>query len=202
MLKSVSDFYSQHKKKVWIAAAAVVYTLVVFGAGRFSVAKKVQEKAKETVVAKTDTKADTKTSDNKTTDLDKDVDKHTKKIIIERKDGTKITKVDTNTSTHVVKKEVEIRYVDRVVTQVKEVEKKVEVTKTVEKALPNWTVSAKLGTTFNDFKVTPVAPYVSPFLLGVEVDRRIVGPVWLGAWGTTDLHLKSVSGGLSVGVQF
>lgn len=70
-------------------------------------------------------------------------------------------------------------------------------TKTVTAAPPAWSVSVSLGV-----PVALKAPFVgTPFVVG-EVDRRVWGPLYLGAWGSVDIHGKNPVAGLSMGVAF
>ena len=59
--------------------------------------------------------------------------------------------------------------------------------KLIERSAPNWGIGAQAGLRLGDLK--PV--------FGGEVSRRVVGPVWLGAWANT-----SGAFGLSARVEF
>lgn len=76
------------------------------------------------------------------------------------------------------KREVEIKYVDR--------EKLVEKIKVVEASKAQWAVSAGAG----------FSTGLAPVYRG-QVERRIIGPFWLGAWADT-----SKSAGLAVRVEW
>lgn len=84
-----------------------------------------------------------------------------------RPDGTKI-KETTNTTK-------------------KETAKRTETIKIVESKKPDWKVAGLVGYNFN--KVKPV--------YGAVVERRILGNIFVGAWGTTDQQA-----GLSVSLEF
>lgn len=113
-----------------------------------------------------------------------------------------------------------VRYVDRVVTKDGEVrERVVEKTVTVEKAAeakvelrekvvevdkvreverkvtlrPDWSVAVLAGAQLE----RPLLPIVGPLVLGVEVRRRIVGPIGVGVWAS----IGGAAGGL-VAVEF
>lgn len=58
-----------------------------------------------------------------------------------------------------------------------------EMTKTVTvDARPNWSVSLMPGIQFAGEKAVTL---YGPGVLGASVERRIIGPVWMGAWGST-----------------
>lgn len=65
--------------------------------------------------------------------------------------------------------------------------KKKESSKLVENSRPNWKVNALAG--YNIDK--------SNYVYGVAVDRRVLGNISVGAWGTTDKQV-----GLSLGLEF
>lgn len=103
------------------------------------------------------------------TNIEKEVKREETVIVREetRPDGTKI-KETTNTTK-------------------KETTDKKEIIKIVENAKPQWKASALAG--YNLDKSAPV--------YGVAVDRRILGNIYMGAWGTTDKQV-----GLSVSMEF
>jgi hypothetical protein len=49
----------------------------------------------------------------------------------------------------------------------------------VERARPSWRLGASAGWSLT-------RPQLRPELLGVDLSRRVAGPVWLGAWARTD----------------
>jgi len=117
----------------------------------------------------------------------------------------------------VTKREVEERNIDTVVKEketkaevkvvevIKEVvvdrEKVVE--KQIEPVLPNWHAGALVG-------VAPRfdQPLATPVMVGLEVERRVTGPVWLGGWAiggspvVGGFALTNVAVGLKVGMEF
>jgi hypothetical protein len=46
---------------------------------------------------------------------------------------------------------------------------------------PDWRVAVLAGASLKE----PLLPIAGPLVLGLEVDRRIIGPFWLGAWVST-----------------
>lgn len=59
----------------------------------------------------------------------------------------------------------------------------------------DWMVAALVGTNVARLELQPLAPYLKPVVLGVHVQRRILGPVHVGAYGLSD---GSVGGSLGV----
>jgi hypothetical protein len=59
--------------------------------------------------------------------------------------------------------------------------------------LPDWRVAVLAGASLRP----PVLPVAGPLVLGMEVDRRILGPFWLGLWANT-----GGAGGVSVAGEF
>lgn len=116
----------------------------------------------------------------------------------------------------VIAKEVEDRNIDSIVrerensTEVKVVEvekqvvveRKVEVFREVKPVLPDWHVGVLAG-------VAPRfdAPLASPIMLGLEGERRIAGPLWLGIWGmagspATGLNITNGAIGIKASMEF
>lgn len=113
-------------------------------------------------------------------------------------------------------REVEERNIDAVSketvnnTEVKvvEVEKKVEVEKQVDRVvkidpvLAQWRAGLMVGASL---QVDNIAK--SPIMVGVEAERRIAGPVWIGVWamaGSTvqQFQLTQPTAGLKLAVEF
>lgn len=70
------------------------------------------------------------------------------------------------------------KHVDRVA----EAQQTVVTLKTERPALPNWSVSLMPGVQFAGEKAVTL---YGPGVIGASVERRIVGPVWMGAWAST-----------------
>lgn len=125
---------------------------------------------------------------------------HREKTEERKPDGTVTTKEieDRNIDSHSTEKQntVEVRVVEveKQVVVEKEVEKLVKVTTTLK--LPDWHLAAMGGLTPQFLPV----PTVQSWAVGASVDRRIVGPIFLGIWGmgTTD---GRAMGGLRVAGQ-
>jgi hypothetical protein len=108
-------------------------------------------------------------------------------------DGTTVEhQVETfnaDTERHQETARVEVREIERVVYRDREIEKKVELVPR------NWRAGALVGLDVSRASLVPPSP--GPLVFGAHVERRIAGPVWVGAWGVT-----SGAVGLSLAVEF
>lgn len=174
----------------------VVLLPVAFISGRYTAPVKIVEKRVEVTVEKL-VEVEKKTD---TTKIDEELNKHThKERTVEIKpDGTQVVKETTDTNTEKNTKEVEVKYVDREVV----VEKKIEVTveKIVESGKPDWTVTARVGVDINRLLNPSV---VNPILVGVEIDRRIIGPFKAGVWVQENVTFNTwPTAGVAVSAEF
>jgi hypothetical protein len=104
-----------------------------------------------------------------------------------------VVKHDTITVTKEIKKPDGTTEIDTTITD-KDVEtttiadvKKTE--ETITNLKPQWNVRGLVGvSSFN---------FANPMVYGLNIERRIIGPIFVGAWGTTDK-----SAGLSIGLEF
>jgi hypothetical protein len=144
------------------------------------VEKKVDEKKKDEAVAK---------------------NVHKERTEVTHPDGTKEVKETVDVNATKVVKEVQIQYVDRIQTveKVVEVEKKVEIEKVVKNPLPDWGVQARVGV---DISAILNPTRGGPVVIGLEVDRRIIGPFKAGVWAQTNTTFNQWQAGLSVGAEF
>lgn len=200
MLKNVKDFYNNNP----IFSKIVILVIVAcasYSWGRFDAPTKTVEiiKTAEEIKDVEKTKDTTKESENKIVDTNENKHVHRETIEEVKPDGTKIVKHIEDVNETKVIKEVEIKYVDKVVEVEKtvEIERKVEVEKIVEKDKSNWGVSARVGV---DFMKLTNQPF--PVTIGLQVDRRIIGPFKVGVWVNTETTFKSVTGGVSLGFEF
>lgn len=65
-----------------------------------------------------------------------------------------------------------------------------EKTSTTKKP-PDWNISVLVGATKDPWPLPP------PYVAGIHVQRRVLGPIYIGAWGLTN-----ASAGVSIGVEF
>lgn len=201
----LSETVKVAKENPFAALVVIILMLAVgsgsYVAGRYSAPSKVVEVTKEVEVVKEVIKTVEviKEVESKNKDLAENLKTHKERIEETKPDGTKTVKETVDTNVDRTVKEVEIRYVDKTVEveKIVEVEKKVEVEKIVEKNKSDWEVLAKVGVDFLKLSNVPF-----PVTIGLEVDRRILGPLKVGVWVNTETTFHSVTGGLSVGIEF
>lgn len=127
---------------------------------------------------------------------------HVVTVVVTKKDGTKVEKTTTDVKTDTKSTDTQVKTVEKVVT----VEKIVTVDKVVEKTitpvLKDWRVGILIGFAprFDNFASSPI-------MVGLEVDRRIFGPVSIDLWlmggsPVTGFQLTNVAGGLGVRIEF
>lgn len=136
--------------------------------------------------------------------VDKDIKKNVKvtKTEIKKPDGTTIVSETTEDKTEDKTREVETKVVEKVVYQDKIVEKLVE--KEVVKIVGtdrDWRVGLMLGTSVTNLSVSPEAPYLNPIIVGVGVERRIVGGLYAGLWAQTS-SFKTLEAGIGLSFNF
>ena len=154
------------------ALALVLVAIAGYGAGRFSAPVEVEtrevwhvewrEKKVETVKKRTARAVDTRTT--------------TTPVLIATPDGGVILATTTLTETR-RRDETDLRSSSATDTiSLTEGETSRKVTQ-----LPGWRVGLQAGASLRD----PLLPLAGPLVLGVAVERRIVGGVSLGAWANT-----------------
>lgn len=130
---------------------------------------------------------------------------HREKTETKTPDGTVVTKEVEDKNIDSIIKEKENSTEVKIVEVIKEVvvEKEVIKEKVVTPMLAQWHLGVLVGTAprFD-------SPTDTPLLIGVEAERRILGPVWLGAWGMAGspvvggFKVVNASLGLKVGFEF
>ncbi len=195
--------------KVWIVLVVVGLGLLGGGyvAGRYAspervvVTERVREVEKQVVVKTVDT--DRILNALKDIKVQKDV--HTVRIIEKAPDGTTKTTVTSDdksqseSKTQVQEKEhrVETKLVEKLVF------KEREVSKTVERAKPNWSLALMPGFDLagalgqgQSYSLLPTLP-VRHLMLGASIEHRLIGPLFSGIWANT-----AGAGGLTLRVEF
>lgn len=202
-------FWEQHRKTILITLGVVLAIAGAFVGGKYSTPASVKEVIKTVEV-------------EKVVEVEKEVIKVVDRIVYVQKQNndvrtettTKVapdgssttttvvvdkTKTDTASSreTDTVAVKEKIVYVDR--------EKVVESTKIVTNSKPQWKLS--LRAEGGALLAQPIVPIVS---LGVQAERRIVGPFFMGLSVSVDMGVNAtgitgpygVKGGLVLGVEF
>ncbi len=183
-------FYRNNKAWIIPIGVGVVMFAAGFSSGRFAlpakvvVTEKIKEVIKEVVVEKikTEVKIVKVYVENKAERIHRVVTEE------KRPDGTEIktTNEDINTDTvvHENTNTTEIKYVDRVVEKL--VEKMVEKEKLVLNQ-PNWHVGAGVGVAIPYYlgQGSPGVPGLEGVVISAQVERKIIGPFFLGLQGNT-----------------
>lgn len=171
--------------KYWWGAAALAL-IVAFAAGRFTAAKPDVKTVEHVVAQKVEVKAEQKVEQK---------DTHTAQTVIVYRDrvvhtdGTVENKsqtvTTTGTDTHVTEHDATTDTTHAATTS--------DRNQTVSSYRPEWHVGVLAG--FEPLHMSP--QLAGPFALGAQVERRVLGPIWLGAWG-----MSSGMAGVSVSVEF
>lgn len=108
------------------------------------------------------------------------------RTVVKHADGTieqrDVTRTDNSDATQDAKSDTATHETVKVVTEEKTVDRPVK---------SDWFISAGVGVPLSG----------APFVTG-EIARRVLGPIYLGAWASVDVHGQNPIGGLSVGVSF
>jgi len=121
---------------------------------------------------------------------------HRETVTEKRPDGTVVTRSTEDKNIDSVVHDKENNTQVQVVTVEKQVIVKEQVDKVIKPVLPNWSVGVMAG----------LQPSTSPTfdllhaVYGLEVRRRIVGPLWVGAWGHSGSQIGTY--GLSLNLEF
>lgn len=154
------------KRNLIIGVVFIVLLCISFAFGRYSKKADVVTQIKTVEVIK-----EVKIKD---TSLDKKNNRQTHTIITENPDGTKITEIwEINKDTIVIH--------DKEIVE-KEIAKKEELINIIKTSNPQWLASGGYGFNFNDKR--PV------YTLGIN--RRILGPVFIGLEGNSDKVLSGI----------
>ena len=204
------------KKRLILIGAVVAIMALMFAIGRYTVPTKVIERVQtqqvehQVVVEKVDEHrldeltAQLKLAMSQLSHLKESI--HQEKHTTTRPDGTTETTetIDRNvdrtvqtTQVQTVEKQVVVTQ-EKVVDHVVKVETQVvvEKEKIVSAEKPNWLIGPMVGVNVRDLTLAQGLT-TGPLSFGVHVDRRIAGPVFLGAWG-----LSSGQAGLSLSLEF
>lgn len=191
-------------KKNWILLSIVAAIIIgVYATARYLQPARVVEKTKEVVKVEYKEKIEyrDKVKIQKVTEVQKANDKHTETTTIKKPDGTETTHTIVNETSHTEAKtnetKVEVKYVDRVVE--KQIEKVIEKEKIIEAKKNDWMVGVQVGyDIYGALDDTPqLIPQMNRVSIGVDIERRIVGPFYLGVWGNT-----AGNAGLSVNISW
>lgn len=172
------------RTRLLIAAGVALALVASFVGGRFSAPLKVETRDVEKVVFKDRVV-------EKIVTVEKAAKVETKIVYRDRvimKDGTiterEVEKTDAKTDTE--------KTADASKVEVREVEKLVTVEK-ITTLRPDWRVGILAGASIRE----PLVPIAGPLVLGLEVDRRIIGGFSAGVWVNT-----SGAAGVALSLEF
>lgn len=200
---------NERKGIIGAIIAVIVMFCIGYGTGRYAAPDKVVTTEKIVTVTQDHvvTQVDTDKIINAFKALNTQKDVHTVRVIEKEKDGTtKITVTQDDKS----KSEATTQVQDKEKAQTVKVEDHIvykdrEITKTVEKNRPSWGLSLQPGFELGTVLGAGPQPYnlLSKALPGLHVmanvtlERRFLGPIFLGAWANT--HMDA---GLSLRLEF
>lgn len=189
MNEALQSLWTNHRKGILIAAAITAVALIGYAFGRWAQPAKVVtvEHTTEVTVDTESTKLreELKLTQDKLTELQKHV--HTEETETKTPDG-KVVKTRTTDSTTVkVVHDTVVKYVDRDVVHetVKYVDREVLKEKTVEAKKPDWLVSPMIGVDLANLKIAQGLT-TGPFVFGASVQRRVLGPIYVGPFGLSN----------------
>lgn len=186
---------------VQLVLVGVSLLVVGFFAGKYSTPEKVVEKVRieKVEVEKQVVVAQEKVRIEKVYIKDYTKHVHREETEVMHPDGLVEKKKTEDENVEKVVKENAIQYIDREV--VKYVDRKVvdeeEVEKRVENKRASWRVNALVGTEVTHLHLEATAPYVSPIVFGGQVERRVIGPIWVNGYG-----LSNGTVGLGLGMEW
>lgn len=188
----------ENKNLLVLILGAVAFSAAGYGVGRYTTPEKIVEKEKLRVVE----------VEKQVVVTQKEVEVKVVRVVEEKKDRVTTTTIETNkdgsSKTTITEKEkTDTHLAEGTTTDSKEStssttenskETQKEVVKVVENQ-PNWHVGVGVGThiprSFGEL-ATGIKPYVI-----VDVQRRLVGSLYGGAWGTSD---GTIGLGVSLGL--
>lgn len=192
-----------------LVAVAVVCLLggIGIGWGAKPAVVQVHEVTKEVTVEKkvVDEVAVQAEVDRRVKEITAQMDTHQVVVVVTKPDGTKTQTTTTDTHSKQDTKDTTDQTKTQVVTVIKEVQvdHTVTVEKTITPVLAQWHLGILVG-------VAPRfdAPATTPIMVGIEAERRIVGPVFAGAWVMAGspvvggFNVTNAAVGLKVGFEF
>lgn len=168
-------------KKYWKPIVIVLVIGLAFAGGRFS-AGGPQIVEKEKVVEKKviDTELTEQEVARRVKEIEAKMETHTVTVVVEKKDGTKVTKTKTDTKVETKEKEAEVKVIEKVVKEKEYVDKVIEHEKIITPPSMDYKVGLFVGTQVTMQNYQPEFMRM-PVLVGVSASRRLIGPVFLDA---------------------
>jgi len=197
------------KKYGILAGIGAVLLLGGYAAGRYAAPERVvvTEKVKVVEVEKIVRVVETDKVVEALKNYAQQKDVKTKKVTVKKPDGTVTTTTETEdkTKTESQEKTKEAEKTKTAETIVKEVIVEKEVTKTIERERPKWSLGLQTGLNYPSI-LGSADPYtllptdnlmLRHVVVGVSVEHRLIGPLSTGLWANTQ-----GAGGISLRLEF
>ena len=201
-MPATGQFVNNHKKWFLIVLAVLLLFGGGYATGRWAQPPNVVTVEKEHVVVQEKIVTQTQVQVKTVYIHDKQQEKktHTTITVVIKPDGTKTTTSteddDTNTNTHDGTNTEASKNTEQ--TQTKYVDRVIEKTVTITTPKPQWRVAAGVGLAIPYFigQGSPGVPGLSGAVINVELDRRIIGPFFMGlqanSQGVLGLNLSGI----------
>lgn len=185
----------ENRKRILVGAALIITHVGFYSLGRVMTPEKIklEEKVKVVEVEKQVVVVEERVKIEKIYLKDEKQRIRKEEYTVAHPNGLVETKKTEDINIDSVVREQDVKFVDREVKTevVKYVDREVEKVVTKERPLPDWRLTPMVGVNVkNGLKA-------SEFVYGGEVQRRIAGPVSVGAWG-----LSSGTFGISASLEF
>lgn len=185
----------ENRKRIGIAIVLLVSHATLYGLGRVMAPEKlrVEEKLKVVEVEKQVVVVQEQVRIERVYLKDEKQRIRREEYTLNHPNGLVETKKTEDINIDSVVREQDVKFVDREVKTetIKYVDKEVEKLVVKEKPLPDWRISPMLGLQLGG------GLSASQLVYGVELQRRVAGPISAGAWG-----LSSGIVGINVGLEF
>ena len=186
-LSNVTSFASLHKKEFALAGVGLALLLIGYGSGRYVQPAKIVEK--ERIVTQVQEKIvyKDKIIERKVYVIVEKKDEHVETTTTKLPDGTVTTKTTKDTHVDDTKKSDTTKTDDKTVEKDKVVVQVVEKLKLVESKPLDWRIGVGVGVSIPYYlgQGSVGVPGLQGAVIEVGIDKRIVGPAWLGINGNT-----------------
>lgn len=180
------SFWAKHKKTLLLVLGAVLLFLLGFGTAKFASPAKVTEKTVVQTQVKTVIQYQDRIVYQKVLVAQEATHRHVAKVITKKPDGTIVTQVTSDTDS----KDSQNININKTDDKTKDTTQTVAQTVTIVKTVtnqPNWTLGAGIGYSLPHIwnPATVGIPGMQGAVVQIELDRRILGPISMGAFVNT-----------------
>jgi len=197
MIEKLQDYLRQNGKLTGGVVLAVVAALALgFALGRYNRVTQVQETFQTKEVQQQVVKTVYQTVEKVVYVQVKQQDVHREVVEEKKPDGTVVTKTVEDIHEHEQTQEVATRETQASTQSTEKDVKETDSKKTVD-GRAQWHLSVQAGVGITDIKALKLGNLPVGLTFGGQLERRVVGPLWMGIWGST-----AKAGGLSLGLEF